>query len=536
MNMDHYYLYDEVVRCLEGFRAHYPDLVRVEAIGSTYEGRDILLLTLTKGGNAAEKPALSIDGCIHASEVASTMAVLYSLEKLLEGCGKDPVITGLLETHTVYAIPMINPDGAQRFLTTPGRVRGSVEPFYPQQDGVVPQDINGDGEILEMRVPDPAGRYKISDFDPRVMEPRKPNDIGGTYYRVVSEGLVQGDDRVDLRTAPPREGLDPNRQFPFDWLPSVPDEAGQNTSGPHPLHDMEVRSLYRFVQAHPNICFEMNYHTYGGLHISPLDFCPGEKADPEDAERFAQMGSMFHDLTGYQTIGIFPPGATDIAHGSYTTYLYFSRGVPAYVTELWDFHRQADPDRPGQWSMFFTSCREQFVREHETQLRWDAEKNGGAGFADWTPFLHPQLGMVEIGGWKDKFVKWNPPIPFLPGVLEKAYQTCLASLSLLPQVTASPMHMSRTDKGHVCATFRLSNTGFLPTSASRQAVLNGYGATLKLTLSSSLGTAQTEIPALDGFSARQVMMELEAASGDELVLTVSGERSGTQRFVIPAVP
>ena len=383
MLFDHYLRYDEMTDCLQHLVAAYPGLASMESIGKTYEGRDIWLTTLTDAstGSPETKSALSMDGGIHATEVASTMGVLYTLDALLSAFGTDPAVTELLRLHTVYAIPRINADGAELVLTTPGRVRGSVEKYYPLQDGVVPQDINGDGEILKMRVPDPAGRWKVSDFDPRVMEERMPADRKGPFYTLVPEGMVAGEDLIALHEAPPQEGLDPNRQFPFDWSPRVPDDCGQNTSGPAPLHDAEVQVLQHFILSHPNIAFEMNFHTYGGQHISPLDFCPREKPQENDAMLFDSLGKMFHSLTGYQTSGIFPPGAMDIAHGSYTTYLFWTLGIPAYVTELWDFLVQADPERPAGWSMYFVTSREQFVRENTTQLRWDEEQNNSQGFS-----------------------------------------------------------------------------------------------------------------------------------------------------------
>lgn len=40
-----------------------------------------------------------------------------------------------------------------------------------------------------------------------------------------------------------------------------------------------------------------------------------------------------------------------------------------------------------------------------TALKWcDENLPAGSFYADWTPFDHPQLGPVEIGGWRYKFV------------------------------------------------------------------------------------------------------------------------------------
>ena len=37
----------------------------------------------------------------------------------------------------------------------------------------------------------------------------------------------------------------------------------------------------------------------------------------------------------------------------------------------------------------------------------------GSFWQDWTPFEHPQLGHVEIGGWKWKELSQNPPAVML---------------------------------------------------------------------------------------------------------------------------
>ena len=42
-------------------------------------------------------------------------------------------------------------------------------------------------------------------------------------------------------------------------------------------------------------------------------------------------------------------------------------------------------------------------------LKYNDEHLGGKGFVDWTPFDHPQLGKVEIGGWTHMYTFRNPP-------------------------------------------------------------------------------------------------------------------------------
>ena len=46
---------------------------------------------------------------------------------------------------------------------------------------------------------------------------------------------------------------------------------------------------------------------------------------------------------------------------------------------------------------------------------WNDAELGGTGFAPWKKYAHPQLGEVEIGGWRARFISRNPPPRFLEG-------------------------------------------------------------------------------------------------------------------------
>ena len=83
IRFDTYYRYDDLTRLLQEFAAEYPQLVRLESIGHSYEGRDIWLVAVTNvdSGAAELKPALWVDGNIHASELAPSSACLHLINK-----------------------------------------------------------------------------------------------------------------------------------------------------------------------------------------------------------------------------------------------------------------------------------------------------------------------------------------------------------------------------------------------------------------------------------------------------------------------
>lgn len=82
------------------------DIASVESIGQSYEGRDMKIIKISTGGNGA-KPAIFIDGGIHAREWLAPAEVLCIISSLVE----DPKNRGLIESVDWYILPVVNPDG-----------------------------------------------------------------------------------------------------------------------------------------------------------------------------------------------------------------------------------------------------------------------------------------------------------------------------------------------------------------------------------------------------------------------------------------
>ena len=76
ISFDRFYRYDDLTRLLHEYAAEYPNLIKLESIGKSHQGRDVWLVTATNfaSGPDQEKPALWVDGNLHASEVAGSTA------------------------------------------------------------------------------------------------------------------------------------------------------------------------------------------------------------------------------------------------------------------------------------------------------------------------------------------------------------------------------------------------------------------------------------------------------------------------------
>merc|ERR1712055_863437 len=83
------------------------DFVSTEVIGQSYEGRDMRVVSVCRGGCGSKK-AVWIDGGIHSREWVSPAAVTWMLRELVENNQTHPELTENLDW---YILPCHNPDG-----------------------------------------------------------------------------------------------------------------------------------------------------------------------------------------------------------------------------------------------------------------------------------------------------------------------------------------------------------------------------------------------------------------------------------------
>lgn len=99
---------------LEGLEQEYPQMVRVQTIGTTWEEREIKLITLSLDlATADQKPALFYTGAIHSREWIGVELALDFAKYVVENVGVDPAMTALFKEATVYMVPCVNPDGLE---------------------------------------------------------------------------------------------------------------------------------------------------------------------------------------------------------------------------------------------------------------------------------------------------------------------------------------------------------------------------------------------------------------------------------------
>jgi len=468
--LDRFLRYDELSAALAAAADRRPDLVTVESIGTSNEGRDIWLATITDGstGPHHEKPAHWIDGNIHATELTACVAALAVIDHLLTGHGADPTVTRALATRTFYVVPRVNPDGAELALSDRPRYLRSSTRAWPWLDGhrapgLHVADVDGDGRILTMRVPDPNGGWRRHPDDPRLMTARGPADgpEDGPYWRLFEEAEVVDHDGFTVPIPAPPESLDLNRNFPAGWGTNVPG------AGDFPGSEPEIAALIRAIRARPNICGYNAFHTSGGVLLRPSSTAADSTLPARDLWLWKELGARCTELTSYPVHSVYEDftwDKSDLMSGAADDWMYEHLGVIGWTTEFWDAIHAATGTR-GSTSIWYTGPS---ADEELAVLRW-LDANGMPGYVDWYPFDHPQLGPVELGGW-DQLRTWsNPPAARLEAEVRPHAEFAVFQALAAPSLSIEHAAAHPAGDGHWRIEVGVANTGWLPTCVTERA-------------------------------------------------------------------
>jgi carboxypeptidase T len=102
---------------MRALAAKNPAICKVVDFGDSWEktqgknSNDLLMFHISGAKSKNEKPGIVFLGNHHARELVTVEIPLRLATMLVEGYGKDPAITDLIDTRDIYIAPMINPDG-----------------------------------------------------------------------------------------------------------------------------------------------------------------------------------------------------------------------------------------------------------------------------------------------------------------------------------------------------------------------------------------------------------------------------------------
>jgi len=467
---DHIMRFDEMTRLLKDWAGARPDTMQLESLGKTPDGREMWFVTLTHAttGPASDKPAIVVDGNMHATEWAGGVAALDFVWTLLRDDGNDPNVTRLLDTRTVYVLPRMSPDGVEATLDKGQFIRSVDRPYPPgpAAPGIHPGDLDGDGRVVFMRYRDPNGPWKKYARDPRLMVPRGPEDNTGEFWRVQREGTITDYNGATIDDPPPRWPLDFGRNFPAD-LHGTPRGI---TAGPYPGSEPEMAAYMKAIADRPNIVAHVTCHTFGGLVLTP-PVNPGEDIPDADGEDYAAMAEKGAELTGYHAMSYLDLRSKDRESflPSAFSWLYNQRGIFSFITELWN-PLEAAGISLGDSTESAWLWGHHPISDEEKLLRWSEKELDGKGFVAWHEFDHPQLGKVEIGGFDIMRYWYNVPFDRLRQEVEPVSRWLVWLGMSTPRLAVRSLDAEPVGENLWRVRVQVENRGWLPTSGTQKAV------------------------------------------------------------------
>jgi len=444
------YDYPEIHEHLDRLVAQWPGMFSYEVIGTSVEGREMRVYTLNdpSTGPAEAKPAMWVDANVHGNEVQGSEGVIYLAWYLLENQGSNERVTELLKRSSFYLLPMVNPDGRASWFNaahSASSSRSGVKPLDRDRDGAAdedgPDDLNGDGHIVQMRKHLPGrGTHRLNQDDPRVME-RVPADAGvrGDWIYLGREGIDNdGDGRTNEDGL---GGYDMNRAWPSYWMP----DHVQYGAGPYPLYWPEARCIARFLIEHTNVAAVQSYHNAGGMILRG----PGAEAygsyPSADLRVYDELGEDGEKMLPFYRYMVIWKDLYSV-FGGFVTWTYEGLGIISFTNELWTRSRNSPDER----------------LDGEGRHWFDDHLLMGAGFVDWESYEHPLYGAIEIGGFK-KDVGRVPPTFLIEEMLHRNAMFCIRHAEAMPEVEIEEPEITDLGGGVVAVDVRFRNDSEIPT-------------------------------------------------------------------------
>jgi Zinc carboxypeptidase len=442
-----YYTYEGVVDICTRLAKAYPDLVMLESAGKSYQGRDILVMTISdkKVQNPDFKPGFWIDGNIHSIEIQGTEMALYTAWYLCEMSNENAFIKQLLKDKTFYITPTINPDGREYFANVGVPPRSGLVPRDNDRDGLFDEDgyddLNNDKNISQMRRKNPNGDYKEDPKDLRRLLHVAPGEKGD-YELLGYEGIDNDGDGLINEDGP--GGYDGNRDWGFNWEPNYV----QNGADKYPFSFPENQSVRDFTLKHRNITGAQSFHNSGGMILKGPSIKGGgaeaySRSDDEAINAIGRKGELM--LPGYRLLTIWKDMYT--VYGGELDWWYGEMGCFVYSNELWN-----------PYLMFYDSTKTDQFEFDKLLLFEDA-------FIPWQKVIHPVYGEIEVGGFNKNFGRIHPGF-MLETDAHRNAAFCIYNAYQSPKLEINSIKVKKLSGGLTEVTATVENTRMLPTHSA----------------------------------------------------------------------
>ncbi len=533
----------EALAAARALASSHPTNASMRSIGRSFSGESIDALVISENVlNSEMKPSVLLVGGLDGNRPSSVAVSVEAAAQLLTR-------PELLKGTTFYIIPCANPDAfASVGPRCPSLASRNLRPVDEDRDGRIdedrPQDINADGEITMMRRLDPPAddppTHLPDPADPRLMRSADATKDLRAVHTLYIEGLDCDQDGLIAEDG--IGGVDIDTNFPHRW------QEFDRTAGATQLSEPESQALAQFVLDHPRIVAALVIGRWESLTKTPdskgrdITGRTPLALEGSDQPTWEELGKKWRELSAQSRFEECDPS------GSFALWLYAHRGIPTFATQLWGRPDASPPPPPPAAPPAVEGAppAPQLAppaaplvpadSEAAGWLQWSDRDQSGRGFSPWTPFDHPTLGRVEIGGFRAGF-RSDPPASEIAR-LALAVTNFLGELAAKqPRVTLQGITTRSIAPGVIEVQAQLVNEGWLPTTSGMGRV-NKQPAPIIVRISTPkdhllAGQRVTIVEGLSGAGDRKSFRWLVRTDpAQATTLEVVWKPIGTQRFDI----
>ena len=464
---------------LERWSSALPKTVRRLDLGVTRDGRRVPAIEFGLPGPVAleDRPTAFLLGGLDGSSLSGGEAVLACVDALLRESADLP------PDLTFVALPWASPEALEMHhagLATDGR---NGRPLDEDHDGRIdedgPDDLDGDGAVMQMLIEDPHGPW-VRCADGRFLVPAGPGDA--PRYVMTMEGRDDDGDGAFNEDGPGGVVLDIN--FPLGRFGPWTGEL----NGPLPMSEPLTRALAELVLARRTALVLLFQGNHGGIAAPGGVERPDGTALLEELDNpiYQRATALFAASTGREQRRVLPlyePRGKN-RRGAALDWFYAVPGALSLEVAAWGPMIEGGTDVAARDARFRTESGSAGLPDVGVLDRvwslWLDNTRGGLGFVDWHPVDLPNGRQALVGGW-EPHTRLNPPPEMLAHSLlglPEFVRELTASRPRLEIITQSERN------GEVCrVSARVRNAGLLPT---RLAVSEERPGPNQLTLEMSL--------------------------------------------------
>lgn len=282
---------------------------------------------------------------------------------------------------------------------------------------------------------------------------------------------------------------------------------------------------------------------------------PATTVNAGDLTYFETVSKAYKDITGIAKVGVHRA-----PQGAFFQYGYYQFGVPSFSTQGWGLpeqRRAADSTRtdrppgggaegqpggrgrpPAGGPQAGRAAQGQAARAGAPQAGADAtilralDSAGVDAFVAWIPFTHPDLGPVEIGGFRPYAVT-NPPPADLAELGRKHGAFTVRLAGMLPRVRIVDTKVTSHGGGVFTITAEVENAGYFPTALQHAVVARAvHPTTVQILVPPEAvltGAAKAStIQRLDGSGAREKFTwVIRGQQGSTVEIRARSQKGGT---------